>query len=223
MTKVCRRFNLVSLANKARLGISCVGFERHDVVFRQGDDADSLYYLVSGKIWLTVVSDQGKEATISILSADEVFGECCLLGHRKRRMSATVLGTCSAIRISKEGATTLMDKDADFSCFLVRHLIKACRRTQEQLLKKLLNSSEQNLARTLVILASCSREGEADISIPKINQKRLAEIVGTTRSRVNQFMNKFRRLGYIDYDDATITIHRSLIGALLHEPSENQE
>jgi len=223
MTRVARSFNLVALANQARPGISSVRFDKHEAVFRQGDCADCLYYLISGKVWLTVVSDQGKEATISILGADEIFGECCLWGHQKRRMSAAALESSSAIRISKSTAQRLMNKDAEFDDFLIRHLLKSGARIQEELLKKLLNSSEQHLARTLVMLASFAKESNIDITIPKVSQKRLGEMVGTTRSRVNQFMNKFRSLGYIDYDDKTITIRRSLLRVLLCSPDHDSD
>ena len=221
MTRTTRGFNLVALANQAKPGISCVRFNEHDVIFSQGDHADCLYYLISGKVWLTVVSDQGKEATISILGPDEVFGECCLWGHQKRRMSAAALEMSSGICVSKEAAIRLMNKDAEFDDFLIRHLLKSGARIQEQLLKKLLNSSEQHLARTLVTLASFAKESRMDITIPKVSQKRLGEMVGTTRSRVNQFMNKFRSLGYIDYDDKTITIRRSLLRVLICSPDHD--
>lgn len=221
MTRAGRGFNLVSLANQEKQGFSCVRFEQHDVIFTQGDYADCLYYLLSGRVWLTVVSEQGKEATVSFLGPDEVFGECCLWGHRKRRMTAAALETSSGIRMSKEAALDLMKKDTHFCDFLIRHLIKSGTRTQEQLLKRLVNSSEQRLARTLVMLASYAMEGKMDITIPRISQKRLGEMVGTTRSRVNQFMNKFRRLGYIDYDAETITIHHSLLSVLLCETNQD--
>ncbi|WP_208454372.1 Crp/Fnr family transcriptional regulator [Methyloligella sp. GL2] len=223
MTRPSRGFNLVALANQGRPGISCVHFDQHDAVFRQDDYADCLYYLLTGKVWLTVISEQGKEATVSILGPDEIFGECCLWGHQKRRMTATVLEKSSGVRISKETAIRLVNKDTNFDDFLIRHLIKSGARTQEQLLRRVLNSSEQHLARTLVMLASYATEGGMDVTIPRVSQKRLGEMVGTTRSRVSQFMNKFRKLGYIDYDAKTITIHQSLLSVLLCELDGSEE
>jgi CRP/FNR family transcriptional regulator, cyclic AMP receptor protein len=203
--------------------VSCLRFDRQDVIFRQGDRADYFYYLSSGKVRLSVVSDNGKEAIISDLGSDEVFGESCLLGHGTRKMTALALEDSSAIRVRTEAALKLMVGDVGFDEFLIRHLIKSGVRTQEQLLDHLFNSSEKRLARTLVMLANYAKGGAQDIAIPKISQETLAEMVGTTRPRINQFMNKFRKLGYIDYDGMTITVRHSLLSVLLYESNRDTE
>ncbi len=221
MTRTTRGFNLVALANQAKPGISCVRFNEHDVIFSQGDHADCLYYLISGKVWLTVVSDQGKEATISILGPDEVFGECCLWGHQKRRMSAVALEMSSGICVSKEAAIRLMNKDAEFDDFLIRHLPKSGRPDSGATTKEA-PQLERAASRSNACDAGKLCQGKPHgHHHSKVSQKRLGEMVGTTRSRVNQFMNKFRSLGYIDYDDKTITIRRSLLRVLICSPDHD--
>jgi CRP/FNR family transcriptional regulator, cyclic AMP receptor protein len=218
-----RKFDLSELALKASAGVSSVRFDRRDMIFLQGDQADCFYYLLSGKVRLSVVSENGKEAIIAILGPDEIFGESCLLGHNVRRTTACALEGVRAIRVQKGAATKLMADDVGFDEFLIRHLIKTGVRTQEQLLDQLFNSSEKRLARALVMLANYAKENAQDITIPKISQEALAEMVGTTRPRINQFMNKFRKLGYIDYDGLTITVRHSLLSVLLYDSDQDTE
>jgi CRP/FNR family cyclic AMP-dependent transcriptional regulator len=193
------------------------------VIFHQGAAADSFYYLPLGKVQLSVVSEHGKEAIIALLETDEVFGESCLLGLDTRRMTATALAESRIIRVTKDAALKLMASDTGFDQFLLRHVLRSSLRTQERLLDQLFNSSEKRLARTLLTLANYVNNNQQDITIPKISQEALAEMVGSTRPRINQFMNKFRRLGYINYNGTTITVNKSLLTIMLCEATEEAE
>ncbi|MEG6507767.1 Crp/Fnr family transcriptional regulator [Methyloligella sp. 2.7D] len=205
---------------KSTPGVSRVRFKSRDVIFHQGEAAHSVYYLIEGRVQLSVVSEQGKEAIIAILEPDEIFGESCLLGYTNRRMTACVLDTCRVLRVSNDAALRLMADDVGFDRFLIRKLIKSGLRTQEQLLDQLFNSSEKRLARLLLMLTNCAKDSARERTIPKLSQEALAEMVGSTRPRVNQFMNKFRKLGYIDYDGVSITVHRSLSSVLIYDSSK---
>lgn len=207
-------FNLPEFVLHATPGVSCVHFAPREVIFHQGEPSDSIYYMLEGKTQLSVVSEQGKEAIISILEFDELFGESCLLGYGSRRTTALALTESRIIRVAKDTAVRLMADDVGFDTFLIRHLIKSGLRTQEQLLDQLFNSSEKRLARALLMLANFAGEEKQDVTIPKLSQEALAEMVGSTRPRVNQFMNKFRKLGYIDYNGTSITVHQSLVTVL---------
>ena len=171
--------------------------------------------MLEGKVQLSVVSEQGKEAIISILESDELFGESCLLGFSDRRSTARILTDSRIIRVSKEAALKLISDDAGFDAFLIGRLIKSGLRTQEQLIDQLFNPSEKRLARALLMLANFANETQHDVTIPKVSQEVLAEMIGSSRPRINQFMNKFRKLGYIDYDGMSITIHPEALSALL--------
>ncbi|MCC0059593.1 Crp/Fnr family transcriptional regulator [Methyloceanibacter sp.] len=208
-------FNLPALALQATSGISCLRFASRDIVFHQGAPSDSFYYVLEGKVQLSVVSEQGKEAIISILESDELFGESCLLGFSDRRSTARILTDSRIIRVSKEAALKLISDDAGFDAFLIGRLIKSGLRTQEQLIDQLFNPSEKRLARALLMLANFANETQHDVTIPKVSQEVLAEMIGSSRPRINQFMNKFRKLGYIDYDGMSITIHPEALSALL--------
>jgi len=189
-------------------------------VFRQGEPADFVYYLISGKIKLSAVSARGKEAIVAVLESDEIFGAHCLLGYGTRGMTAVALVASDIIKIRGDVARSLMDRNVSFDEFLIERLIKGARRIEEQLLDQMFNSSEKRLARTLLSLANYGKKGTPNITIPKLSQEMLAEMVGSTRPRINQFMNKFRKLGYIDYDNSTITVHHSLLTVLLSDAKE---
>lgn len=223
MSTVPPIFSLPQCALKAANGIGSLRIEPRGVIFRQGFAADSFFYLLSGRVQLSVVSEQGKEAIIAILEPDEVFGESCLLGFPTRRMTALALEESRVIRITREAALRLIAEDVGFDNFLVSHLLKSGIRTQEQLLDQFFNSSEKRLARTLLMLTNFAMSSEDEISIPKVSQETLAEMIGSTRPRINQFMNKFRKLGYIDYDGCSITVHRSLLSLLLYDAAQEAD
>lgn len=198
-------------------GRTHVNFARRDVIFTQGDDCDAVFYLQEGKVKLTVVSSTGKEATIGILGNDTFFGEGSLAGQRLRVESATALTDCSAMRIEKRAMLNALHSQQTFSDMFVEYLLARNIRYQEDLIDQLFNSSEKRLARILLLFAGFGKDGIAErTEISKISQETLAEMVGTTRSRVNFFMNKFRRLGFIDYNGG-LTIHSSLLSVVLHE------
>jgi CRP/FNR family cyclic AMP-dependent transcriptional regulator len=186
-------------------------------VFSQGDPADSIFYIVKGRVKLTVVSRRGKEAVIGILGSDEFFGEGCIAGQPLRMASATSLCDCSATKVNKKEVLNVIKSQPAFTQFFLDHMLARNVRIEEDLVDQLFNSSEKRLARVLLLLANFGNEETIpDLAIPKISQEILAEIVGTTRSRVNFFMNRFRKLGFIEYN-GELKIHRSLLSVILHD------
>jgi CRP/FNR family transcriptional regulator, cyclic AMP receptor protein len=191
------------------------GMDRN--IFRQGQPADSLFYLRRGKVKLTVMSRQGKEAIIAILSPGEFFGEGCLAGQPLRIAAAVAMTDCTLDKIEKSLMARILHEQHDASELFVKHLLSRNVRYEADLVDQLFNSSEKRLARILLLLAQFGKESSAEIVIPRLNQDTLAQMVGTTRSRVSHFMNKFRKLGFIEYDDSALTVHSSLLGIVLHE------
>jgi CRP/FNR family transcriptional regulator, cyclic AMP receptor protein len=186
-------------------------------IFRQGQPADSLFYLRRGKVKLTVASRQGKEAIVAILGAGEFFGEGCLAGQTSRMATAVAITECILDKIEKSLMTRMLHEQHDVSELFVTHLLSRNIRYEADLVDQLFNSSEKRLARILLLLAHFGKESRAETVVPKVNQDTLAQMVGTTRSRVSHFMNKFRKLGFIDYDDNGLTVHSGLLGIILHE------
>jgi CRP-like cAMP-binding protein len=187
------------------------------VFFSQGTDANAIFYLVSGRGKLTVVSNTGKEATITLLVAGEFIGEESIAGAGGLRMAtASAITNCSAMKISREEMVHELHEDHAFSDFFVRFLLARGMRTQADLVDQLFNSSEKRLARTLLLMAEFGKPGEPETLIPAITQEALAEMIGTTRSRVSFFMNRFRRLGFIEYN-GRIRVHKSLLNVVLHD------
>jgi CRP/FNR family cyclic AMP-dependent transcriptional regulator len=189
------------------------------VVYQQGDTADSVCYIQSGKVKISLVSAQGKEAVLALLSAGDFFGEGCLTGQRLRLATAESLEPSVILRIDKVEMTRVIYSEATFSELFIAHLLSRNARVEEDLVDQLLNSSEKRLARTLLLLANFGSEGQPAPILAKISQETLAEMIGTTRSRVSSFMNKFRKLGFIDYN-GRIEVHRSLLNAVLYEKPE---
>jgi CRP-like cAMP-binding protein len=185
-------------------------------IFRQGDAADSIFYVESGEVKLTVVSKRGKEAVVAILAAGDFLGEACLAGEVRRMATATPLSECVIVRLEKASAIRALHDDPAFSERFLSYLLSRNIRIQEDLVDQLFNSSEKRLARVLLLLASFGKESESDRVIAKISQETLAEMVGTTRSRVNYFMNKFRKLGFIRYN-GVLEVDRSLLSIVLHD------
>ena len=186
-------------------------------IFQQGQPADSLFYLRRGKVKLTVVSQQGKEAIVAVLSAGEFFGEGCIAGQQLRMATAVAMTDCTLDRIEKSLMTRLLHERHDVSELFVTHLLSRNIRYEADLVDQLFNSSEKRLARILLLLAHFGKESRAEPVLPRISQDDLAQMIGTTRSRVSHFMNKFRGLGFIDYDDEGLTVHSGLLSVVLHD------
>jgi len=186
-------------------------------IFRQGQPADSLFYLRRGKVKLSVISQQGKEAIVAVLSAGEFFGEGCLAGQQLRMATAVTMTDCTLDKIEKSLMARLLHEQHDVSELFVTHLLSRNIRYEADLVDQLFNSSEKRLARILLQLAHFGKESRAELVLPRISQDDLAQMVGTTRSRVSHFMNKFRGLGFIDYDDGGLTVHSGLLSVVLHD------
>ena len=187
---------------------------KKDVIFSQGDDADSIFYIRTGKIKVAVVSKQGKEAVVALLNPDEFFGEGCLIGQPKRLATASALTECEIMRVDKAEIQRVLQDEPAFSEMFISHMLVRNARIEEDLVDQLFNSTEKRLARLLLLLANFGKEGRPEPIVAKISQETLAEMIGTTRSRVSHFMNKFRELGFIDYN-GHLEVHSSLLGVLL--------
>jgi CRP-like cAMP-binding protein len=214
----------VFLAN-AGLGRKIVQFKPRAAFFRQGSPADCVFYLQSGRVKLTVVSQRGKEATITLLSPGEFIGEESIAGPVGLRMAtATAVTNCTALKIERDEMVRVLSEEHAFSDLFLQFLLARSMRTQADLVDQLFNSSEKRLARILLLMAEFGKAGEPEMLIPKISQETLAEMIGTTRSRVSFFMNRFRRLGFIEYN-GRIRVHKSLLNVILHDrlPEHNAE
>jgi CRP/FNR family cyclic AMP-dependent transcriptional regulator len=186
------------------------------IFFAQGDTAKAIFYIKKGRVKLTVVSKQGKEAVVAILKDADFFGEGCLAGQQVRMATATALSECSVMKLEKAVVIRLLHEEPLFSDLFLAHLLSRNIKIEEDLVDQLFNSSEKRLARVLLLLANFGQEGAPQTVIPKISQETLAGIVGTTRSRVNFFMNRFRKLGFIDYNGG-LKIHSALLNVVLHD------
>jgi CRP/FNR family transcriptional regulator, cyclic AMP receptor protein len=205
-----------ALLSRADKGKSLADHRKNHQIFLQGAPADAIFYIQKGKIKLTVVSKHGKEAVVAILGAGDFFGEGCLAGQSQRMASATTLSDCSITRLAKAGVIRMLHNQPAFSELFLHHMLSRNIRIEEDLVDQLFNSSEKRLARVLLLLANFGKMGEPQTVIPKISQEMLAEIIGTTRSRVSFFMNRFRKLGFIDYNGG-LEVHSSLLNVVLHE------
>ncbi len=201
-------------------GRALADYTKNHTIFLQGDPADAIFHIQKGKIKLTVVSKQGKEAVVALLSAGDFFGEGCLAGQALRMASATTLTECSIMRLEMAGVIRMLHDQPAFSEVLLHHLLSRNIRIEEDLVDQLFNSSEKRLARVLLLLANFGNEGKPELVIPKVSHQTLAEIVGTTRSRVSFFMNRFRKMGFIQYNGSVtsgLEIHSSLLNVILHD------
>jgi CRP/FNR family transcriptional regulator, cyclic AMP receptor protein len=193
-------------------------FPQKQTIFAQGDSADAVFYIKEGKVRLAVVSQIGKEATIGILNKGDFFGEGCLTGQPLRLCSATAMTDCSVMKIAKKSMMEVLHREQSFSEMFVAYLLARNIRYEEDLVDQLFNSSEKRLARILLLLAHFGKEGVPQTVIPKMSQETLAEMIGTTRSRVSFFMNRFRKLGFIDYHAGDeLQVHSSLLNVVLHD------
>jgi CRP/FNR family cyclic AMP-dependent transcriptional regulator len=198
------------------VGRKLVLFPKKQRVFTQGDSADAVFYIQTGKVKLTVVSKTGKEATIGILGERDFFGEGSLAGQALRMGSATAMTDCAVLRIDRKAMMEALHRQHEVSDMFVTYLLARNIRYEEDLVDQLFNSSEKRLARILLLLAHFGKEGVPESIIPEISQTTLAEMVGTTRSRVNFFMNRFRKLGFIHYNGG-LQVHSSLLNVVLHD------
>src|SRR6202140_3555454 len=212
------KFDTKTFLSTINGGRKIEGFPKKQTIFAQGDSSDAVFYIQEGKVKLTVVSKVGKEATIGILDEGDFFGEGCLPGQTLRLCSATAMTNCSVMRIDKKSMVEVLHREQAFSEMFVAYLLARNIRYEADLVDQLFNSSEKRLARILLLLAHFGKEGVHKTPIPNISQETLAEMIGTTRSRVSFFMNRFREMGFIDYhagDD--FQVHSSLLNIVLHD------
>ena len=186
-------------------------------IFRQGQPADSLFYLRRGKVKLTVISQQGKEGIVAILGAGEFFGEGCLAGQRLRIATAVAVTDCILDKVEKPAMVRILHERHDLSELFISHLLSRGIRYEADLIDQLFNSSEKRLARILLLLARFGKESRTDSVVPKVSQDTLAQMVGTTRPRVSHFMNRFKGFGFIDYNGHGLTVNSSLLSMVLHD------
>jgi CRP-like cAMP-binding protein len=210
------RFDPIPFLKSATKGKRLSHFAAGEVLFAQGDPADSVFYIKSGQVKLTVVSRQGKEAIVAILERDEFLGEGCLIGQPLRLATAKALSDCVSIRVERAEVERALKDDTNFSLMFIAHILARKSRVEADLVDQLFNSTEKRLARVLLLLANFGKEGRPEPITAKISQEVLAEMIGTTRSRVSHFMNKFRRLGFIQYN-GYIEVHSSLLSVVLNE------
>jgi CRP/FNR family transcriptional regulator, cyclic AMP receptor protein len=204
------------LAN-AGIGRTIQHYARKQAIFSQGKPADAVYYIQEGRVRLSVVSKQGKEATIALLGPGDFLGEGCIASDQSVSMAtATAITECAVLKIEKKEMLRTLHEEHKFSDLFVAYLVHRHNHTQADLVDQLFNSSEKRLARALLLLASFGKKDRPEEVIPDVSQETLAEMIGTTRSRVNFFMNKFRKLGFIDYNDR-LRVHNSLLSVVLHE------
>ena len=197
-------------------GLTKSNYRKGEIIFAQGDPSDAVFYIEKGKLKVTVISEQGKEAVIAFLEEEDFVGEACLRGQPLRVATATAMAECVIARVEKPTFLQTLRDEAKFSELFTSYLLTRTVRVEEDLVDQLFNSSEKRLARALLILAHVGRDGTPQPILPKVDQGTLAEMIGTTRSRVSHFMNKFRQLGLIEYN-GHLKVHTSLLDVVLHE------
>lgn len=215
-TKSQLKFDAKILLSKLDGGRSTAEYRKDQVIFSQGEPADAAFFVQRGKVRISVLSEQGKEAIVALLGENEFFGEGCLAGQPRRISTATAETDSLIVKFKKEAIIRLIHEDPEFSELFIVHLLSRAVRAEADLVDQLFNSSEKRLARTLLLLANFGQEGKPQPMIAKISQEALAQMVGTTRARVSFFMNKFRRLGFISYNGG-IEVHSSLLNVILHD------
>jgi len=198
----------------AALGRDISTHSKKAVIFAQGAEADAVFYIKKGKVKVAVVAKDGKEAVVALLGPDEFVGEGCLIGQPKRLATASAMTECETMRVDKSEIQRLLQDEPSFSRMFVTHILARNARVEEDLVDQLFNSTEKRLARLLLLLANFGKAGQTEPILAKISQETLAEMIGTTRSRVSHFMNKFRKMGFIDYN-GHLEVHNSLVGVLL--------
>jgi CRP/FNR family cyclic AMP-dependent transcriptional regulator len=212
-----RTFDPRAFLAETGLGRTILQYPKNKVIFAQGSPSDAVFYIQKGRAKLSVLSAHGKEATIALLGQGDFMGEGCMASDQPlRTASATAITDCSALRIEKDAMLKVLHQQHEFSDLFVAYLVGRYNQTQADLVDQLFNSAEKRLARTLLLLARFGKEGRSENVIPKISQETLAEMVGTTRARINFFMNRFRQLGFIEYN-GELEVHSSLLDIVLHE------
>jgi CRP-like cAMP-binding protein len=211
------RFDPETFLSTVDGGRTIAAFSKSQIILVQGDPADSVFYIQKGKVKLSVVAKGGKEATIAVLNEGDFFGEGCLAGQSLRMCSANAMTDCVVMRIDKQSMVAAIHREHAFSDMFVAHLLTRNIRYEADLVDHLFNSSEKRLARILLLLAQFGKEGEPEIAIPNITQETLAEMVGTTRGRINFFMNRFRRMDFVRYNNDKIEVHSSLLNVVLND------
>jgi CRP/FNR family cyclic AMP-dependent transcriptional regulator len=211
-----RRFDPAVFLETAAKGRVISAHPKKQVIFAQGDTANAVFYVKKGKVKLTVVSKQGKEAVIAVLGTDEFLGEGCLIGQPKRLATATAMTDCVTMRVEKSEVLQVLHDEPAFSQMFISHILARNARVEEDLVDQLFNSTEKRLARVLLLLANFGKEGRPEPINAKISQETLAEMIGTTRSRVSHFMNKFRQMGFINYN-GHLEVHSSLLSVVLND------
>jgi CRP-like cAMP-binding protein len=209
--------NIQEYLSSARLSCRVVRFKKKEVIFTQDDRCADLFYIQSGHAKLTVVNAQGKEAVVAIMGAGDFLGEGCIINNPVRLATATAIGPLKAIVIEKAAMIRLLSAEQVFAGKFIEYMLERNIRIEADLVNLLFNSSEKRLARALLMLARYGRNGEPQTRVAKISQETLADLIGTTRSRVNFFMNKFRKLGFIHYNGRRMQVHSSLLNVVLHD------
>jgi CRP/FNR family cyclic AMP-dependent transcriptional regulator len=217
VAKGAERFNPAVFLETVAKGRALVSYRKGDIAFEQGEPADTVFYVNSGKFKITVLSQQGKEAVVAILAKDSFFGEGCLIGQSKRLATATAMSDSVTMQVKKGEVLRALHEEPSFAEMFIAHILERNARVEGDLVDLLFNSSEKRLARVLLLLANFGEAGKPEPIIGKISQEILAEMIGTTRSRVSFFMNKFRKMGFIDYN-GTIEVHSSLLSVVLSDP-----
>jgi CRP/FNR family cyclic AMP-dependent transcriptional regulator len=215
--KIQREFDPQAFLATIGEGRKILAFKQGDPIFAQGGSTEAVFYVQKGKIKLTVVSQSGKEATVGVLGQGSFFGEGGLAGQALRLGSASAMTDCMILRIDKKSMVQALHREHSFSDLFVAHLLARNIRFEADLVDQLFNSSEKRLARILLLLAHFGKDDKPETVIPKISQESLAEMVGTTRSRVSFFMNRFRKLGFVEYDETGMQVHSSLLNVVLHD------
>ena len=207
-------FDPVAFLTNVGAGRNIARHSKKEVIFTQGEDADAVFYVRKGKVKVAVLSKDGKEAIVALLGPDEFVGEGCLIGQPKRLATASALTECETMRVDKKEIQRVLHDELAFSQMFISHILARNARVEEDLVDQLFNSTEKRLARLLLLLANFGKEGRPEPILAKISQETLAEMIGTTRSRVSHCMNKFRKLGFINYN-GHLEVHNSLLGVLL--------
>jgi CRP/FNR family transcriptional regulator, cyclic AMP receptor protein len=210
-------FDPQTFLSTSELGRTIAAFSKNQLIFVQGDPSDAIFYIQKGKVRIIVVSKTGKEATIAVLNEGDFFGEACLTGQSLRMCSATAMTDCVVMRIDKKSMLAAIHREHALSDMFVAYLLTRNIRYEADLVDHLFNSSEKRLARVLLLLAQFGKEGKSEVAIASITQENLAAMVGTTRGRINFFMNRFRQLGFVHYNDEIIEVHSSLLNVVLHD------
>jgi CRP/FNR family cyclic AMP-dependent transcriptional regulator len=213
------RFDPKVFLSKVNGGRTISEYRKDNIIFSQGEPADAVFYIQRGKIKLTVISERGKEAVVGLLEPGHFFGEGCLNGHSLRVTTATALDQCLITRIPKANMIATMHDEPEFSELFMADLLSRNSRIEEDLIDQLFNSSEKRLARVLLLLANYGKEAKPEPIVGRFSQETLAEMIGTTRSRVSFFMNKFRKLGYIEYN-GKLEVRNSLLNVVLYDKPE---